>query len=454
MRCWVVTAMVVGAGLISSPAAAQPRDGGWDIVLTGNGPGEVSQPLDTDPRIQELSRRIPATLPMDHVPSRLHPYLRLTDQCAKYQAMMASQGWNLTFSEDFVKAREGDPVDLSQLRVVFVDDTMKPATRPTPHAPSTAPSTQPAKPPLTEWPDPQKLVHYAKDDGRTVLIFDATVLESHGLLAMGKPVHGDIFVQYTAKAIGGKICDLSIMFDGVRQGPGFQFGAYSNTRNVVWCGLTKQPDGTVQAIPGHVATEPAIVQNQWYTIRMQIIGGTMAGWIDERPFGLGMAANANMYDRNKPMQPMIYTWNTTIAIKDIKVWQYETDLQKIDNQQAWAKAFGSTGKITVTEQLSKLIAALGDDDEMTRTAAQVLLRRSGALAVPPLREIAQAGTPEQQSRARDLLKLLTTPSRAVALPDGRQNPFAPVPQQLPPGGPFLPGPGMGPPPGPPLQPQQ
>jgi len=350
-----------------------------------------------------LAAAAPATRPVIHLPPALAEYAPLAQQCARFQELVLGATWRTIYQEDF----SGRGV-------------------PTWSSPTVAPVAQPG-------PNPH--LRLTRDEGRSVLYFEAA--GGQGLLHIGPKVSGDFVVDIVAKSVSEFPCDISLFCDRIDAGPGFQFGANVNTNNKLWVGPVKPRPGADAEGPNaqkyvELPAEPLIVKNTWHRVQMEVREGQILAWVDGKL--LGKAPLEDGYDPTAQRQPLVYVYSSAIQLREARIETLAPGAKKVSRDEAWAKAFGETKLDQVREKLQFLVDCLAHDDEATRNGAELLLKRTGELAVPALEQAAAGGMSEQKVRAGLLLRVLrprpvTQPSPPRAQPPALQ-PIQPLAPEL------------------------
>lgn len=255
------------------------------------------------------------------------------------------------------------------------------------------------------------VLQLAQADGRGVL--QAAVHDKRaGWLAVGEPVAGDMQIELVARSMSDRPCDLSVFAGRIGHGPGFQFGAWHNRRNLLWISRSPResitesapasPDDHDAARTFHavdLANQPLIVPQQWHTIRMTLRSGWVTAEVDGRVLArrrLGWA-----YDDQRPLQPFVYVFATAAEIDRVTVRRLDASADAAD--RAWEQAFGDRTRQMVTQQTMELAELLGHPDWAVRDAAQRLLGDLGALGAPAVEQFLRTGDLEQRHRCRQLL---------------------------------------------------
>jgi hypothetical protein len=222
--------------------------------------------------------------------------------------------------------------------------------------------------------------------------------ENHpALLRVGPPVSGEFAVEYEARITGQRLYHMSIVVDTRNRGPGFVFGGDDNQRNRLFTDARPEnrAGGSVE-----LKRDVLLERNRWTTVRMEVQGGQVRGFVDGKM--IGSAPMHASYEYKTPRQPMLYTYGTTMEIRRITT-QVLLDKPREADPQAFAKAFGDMTLPQVEQRIAELVKLLDADAWTTRQAAQDLLNRIGPLARPALEEAAAEGSAEQRYRARQVL---------------------------------------------------
>jgi len=230
--------------------------------------------------------------------------------------------------------------------------------------------------------------------------------DEQGFLRLPEPVSGPVVFEMEARAVSERACDLSVIFDGIKQGPGFQFGAHWNTRNLIWTGPTGG-DGNFQSVD--LPADRLITVGQWHTVRMAIerepeprIVASVNGHV------VGVAPLHEGYDWAKRRRPMIYAYSSSIQVRRVVVGRPEVPETepKGDEREKWREHFGERSPAEVAEAAAGLIRLLDHDRYTVREGAQRMLARMGRLAVKPMRAAWAEASPEQRWRLALLLRRL------------------------------------------------
>lgn len=291
-------------------------------------------------------------------------FVAFADQCARFDQMTREQSWESVYVEAFTGEGGGASWSMTDVQPGATADRIVPP------------------------------------DGTAVLRMTAPPGKS-GLLRVGPPVSGDFAVEMVARTVSAEVCDLSIVIDGTNRGPGFQFGGHSNTHNWLWC--DGAADDEAAGTPWRavmIDRSRLIEKGRWHTVRLEVQGGEVRGYVDGRL--LGRSALSGKYDRSQSRQPLIYVYGSTAEIRHVTT-QVLLVRKAIDEEQAYAKAFGGLSGAQVQRKIEALVQLLDDEDWPTREGAQELLSRIGPLAEETLKKAAASGTAEQRFRARRIL---------------------------------------------------
>lgn len=242
-----------------------------------------------------------------------------------------------------------------------------------------------------------QMVRFDRVDRRSVLRFDA-IGRRQGLLAIGPPVTGEFAIEFVGASISDEQCDLSIFCGDTSSGTGFQFGAYNNTRNLLLRGMHEE-QGETKSLNTDIDADLLLERGRWYRVRLEVSDGEVRGLVDGRL--LGRARLGNRYDPTQPRQPMLYAYDSEIAIEEYRLLSVE---------HAEATTRPATKPEGLEESLRRLALLLDDDDFRVRESAAELLRRAGTRAVPVLQRLQGTGSLEQQERIREVLSLIENPS--------------------------------------------
>jgi hypothetical protein len=229
-----------------------------------------------------------------------------------------------------------------------------------------------------------------KVDGTTVLKFDAEKCEA-AFLPVGPKVRGDVAIEFVCRSTSERLNDLSIILDGLVEGPGFQFGGYNNTRNILrgddlegdWKRLVDLPATTL------------IRRDQWHTVRLEIVKGLLRAYVDGKK--LGELECGEAYRPEVERQPLFYIYDSIAHLKSI------TFQKAKGSEPAPANDAGKAAELKA--KVTGLVGLLDHEDFKIRSGAQELLKQLGSRAFPQLRTALKDGTPEQRARAREILGL-------------------------------------------------
>ncbi len=292
---------------------------------------------------------------------KVAPFVEFADRCAEYERLTRSQSWETVYVADL--KRQG-PTSWALLN---------------PQAGTT-------------------IERVTLDEDRPALRLKVTAGEP-GFLRIGPAVSGDFAVEMTARSISDRSCDLSLFTDGINRGPGFQFGGYDNSRNLIWVDAPAEGQSW-RAVDVDRTTR--IVKDAWHTVRLEVEGGAVRGYVDGKL--IGRAALTRSYDHSQRRQPLVYVYGSTAEISRLTT-QVLLTRQPVDEAKAMAQAFGGADADAVRRKIEALVKLLDEDDWSTREQAQELLTRIGPLAEPALRQAAERGSAEQRFRARRILGL-------------------------------------------------
>ena len=301
------------------------------------------------------------------VPEPLREYVPLVEKCARYQELTTRHGWETVFHERF------DPGAKQTWSVDRGGDG-----------------------PAEDIP-----VKLGKDEERDVLLFDCSAVGS-GMLTIGPPVSGEFGVEFTGRITSENVCDLSIVMNSTSTGPGFLFGSWYNQKNVLLRGAA--PGGWNGSRVDVPEPTPKAERNRWYTVRLEVRGGEVAGYVDGKLIGKTPLSNGHQMDA--PQQAILYTFNSLLVIDELKVESYRRRKTDVDADDAWAQTFEGQTRDEVREKLDELVTMLADSEPASRRAASALLTRAGQLALPVLEDAVRSGSPEQVARAKRIWRTI------------------------------------------------
>jgi len=248
----------------------------------------------------------------------------------------------------------------------------------------------------------EKHLKREKDGDKHVLIVDMTGA-SGALLALGPEISGDFAIELQAKQVGGRVCDLSILTNGIGRGPGFQLGGQDNTQTILWNyvdAATGAQDGTTTA--NSVGGAVRIVPQKWHRVQLGVVRGQMQARVDGQTIRTMACGPAR--DPRASLQPIFYTFGSKVAIASVKVSVEEVVRADVDADKIWREIFVDQTREAASTQLAELTQLLGDATPATRRLASELLARAGRLAIPALEGSMENGVPEEQARARRILE--------------------------------------------------
>ena len=287
-------------------------------------------------------------------PAVLQPYVAFAELCARHDSILAANAGSLI--EDFRTASN------ATWRPVAIAGEEEPT------------------------------LELRKEGDRTVLAITATE-NGKALVAIGPALTGDTRFEMVAASDADEPCDLSILLGPVAEGPGFQFGGYRNTRNLLWTDAGET--GAWHAVELPVKT--FITPRAWHTVRLDLAGRELIATVDGKE--LGRAKLSDRFDLKQPLQPAIYCYGTTILVDRFAVLRPQTS----NPATAWQKCFGDLTRADVDRKIAELIALLDHENSAVRDGAQQLLIKAGPLAAPAVGAALKTGTLEQRLRAREIL---------------------------------------------------
>ncbi len=245
-------------------------------------------------------------------------------------------------------------------------------------------------------------------DGRSVVVFQ-TDGKRAGWIAVGEPVGGDYSIELVGCTLAPadvEPCDLSVFAGRIGHGPGVQFGAWFNKRNLLWVAPTRHSQSERH---GHAARPyveidvPAsrlIERGRWHRVRMEVTDGRISGFVDDEL--IGASPLGRRHDRDELRQPYVYLYGTTAAIDRVVVRQRGPVVGDADDR-LFDQCFAGRSRQEVSSAIGELADLLNHESWPVRDAAQRLLTLLGPHAQPSLQRLADAGTLEQQHRARRIL---------------------------------------------------
>lgn len=301
-------------------------------------------------------------------PPKCKPYIDTVDRCRRYDTLIGRKGWQTEYRLEIGKRGE-----------------VKEAT---------------VRAPALPVPQMAQTLRRATDDGQAAIIFDVSQYQQ-GLLEVGPEVSGEFAIEMRAKAISSRLNDLSIVCDAVGGAPGFQFGGYENTRNILTIGTEK--DGSSISMDG----DPSVLiqPNTWHRVRLEVRKNEIVGLVDGRVIARSKPAAG--YDFEKKRRPLIYLYASSAAIVDYRIDRPAEEV--VDVEKPWKDAFVHRTREQVMSDLTELAKLLNDADYVTRQCAHDQLARAGTLAEEPLRAALKTGGLEGRDRARSILRLLGAP---------------------------------------------
>ncbi len=262
-------------------------------------------------------------------------------------------------------------------------------------------------------------------DQRECAVLDSTGIPS-AYQRFGPAVNDDFAIEFVGQPIGDSLCELSILCNGLSRGPGFQFGAMNNTRNVLWY-WADTPIPKSMPLPN----TPLIEKGRWYTVRLEVKNGMVRGLVDGKLIGESKSAARP----GKTYRASMYCRGNKIAVDSIRI--ESTIRRALPDQRDVDKVFRETFKDQsleqVKQQIAKLIELLEDQKFPVRDSAGKMLRSVGTLAEPLLREVAESGLPESSARANEILNDIqasrtggTKPTTAPVAPEPPLMPIRPL----------------------------
>jgi hypothetical protein len=293
----------------------------------------------------------------DETPVELKPYAKLAEQCGQHDTFVAAHTGSLV--EEFA-------------------DTTNQTWKALPTA-EIAPTTE-----------------LRKVADRTVLAITAGN-DEQALVTVGPPLSGDTRFELIASSDTDAPCDLSILLGPVAKSPGFQFGAYRNTRNLLWTDSGETNAWKATDLPA----EPLIKPREWYKIQLDLTGRELIARVNGKE--IGRAKLSDQYDLKRPLQPTIYCYDSTILVDRFSITRTQAGNPAELKAQAWRQTFGNLTPAEVDKKIVELIALLDHEDSKVRDGAQALLAKAGPFVLSALRQAIQTGTLEQRLRARELL---------------------------------------------------
>jgi hypothetical protein len=234
-------------------------------------------------------------------------------------------------------------------------------------------------------------------DKRGVLAITAFVAAPPSVV-VGSPWVGDSRVEMVAYSDADTPCDLSLFLGPIGSAPGFQFGGHNNTRNCLWTDGGADSRWHTVELPA----QPLITPRHWHTVRLERVGRELIGSVDGQE--LGRTPLSDQFDLERPYQPMIYCYDTTIFVDRFTITRPDSGDTAAQKAEAWQKAFGDLTAADVDKKLGELVALLDHGSSRVRDGAPRLLTRIRPVALPGLQRIAADGTFEQQLRAREILR--------------------------------------------------
>jgi len=312
----------------------------------------------------------PQPLPTPEPPAKVVAFNELAKNCAAYDRLVNKSGWGPVWSETFDSKTSSQW--LPSADALAVPPVPEGANRPS-------------------WPK----ISAAVVDHREVAVMDASNIQA-GYWPIGPKVRGEFAIEYVAMAQSANPCDMSIVLDGLQRGPGFQFGGYMNQRNLLWFPVPEQGPGKSVGID---LPNTALIQaGSWQKVRLECRGGLLTASVDGVVVGTRKVAPLGPHQ----YQPLLYVYNSQIAIDEIKIETKIPLAQAVNSEKAFTQVFGNQSHKDVEEQIDQLVELLDDPNYKVREAAGKLLGGMGALALPALKDAMENGSPEAVARAKPL----------------------------------------------------
>lgn len=221
----------------------------------------------------------------------------------------------------------------------------------------------------------------------TVLTFDGVGCEA-ALLPVGPKVKDNVAIEIVCRSTGNRLNDLSLLLGGL-DGPGFQFGGYNNSRNLLRADDEEGNWKRVEELPA----EPLLERDRWYTVRLELVGRHLRGFVDGKKLGEVELQNPALLQTER--QPVFYIYDSLAQVRRYTVQKPKTAVP--------ANAADAARQAEIEAKVAGLIALLDHQEYKVRNGAQELLKTLGHHARIQLRAVLDKGTTEQQLRARELL---------------------------------------------------
>lgn len=292
------------------------------------------------------------------LPERARPFVTLADKCAAVDELTADHRWEQTFSETFEK------VDPKRWRLIDRVEGTKP-----------------------------ELVDV---DGRSAVRL--TVKNRYPMMTTVPAVRGEFAVEAVLQITSKQTQQISLFIDGHGNGPAVELGLNHAFAACLWT------DAPPVSKLGHrkviLFNAPVLQRNRWYTIRLEVAGGQVIAYVDDRH--IGSHALHPDYNTKRKRYPEIATHQGVIEVDRLTTFS-RRDNEPIPRGQAIKKVFGEdVTEAQVAARLEELGDLLDDADYPTRQAARDLIVRAGSLAYPLVRKLRDEGSPEQKMQARTI----------------------------------------------------
>ena len=311
----------------------------------------------------------PATLPAANSLHALDAYEPLVRTCERFETAVRRVGWRDVYFEDF-----------------------------DPDAPVTWSMAEPAG-------MLAQLTKRVTEEKTTELAVDLTGRE-RGQIQLGGPIRGEFAVEYRAKFVSKRMSDMSIVCRGINRAPQFSFGGWENTRNVLFVA----PDAPGLDVQTELDPKENIHPNQWQRVRLEVAGGFMTGYIDDRQ--VGRVPWGKMYKPGLQSRICMYFFASDVRVDWARI-QRPGNPAPADADRLWRGVAGDLSRDDATRLLGGLCDALYARDPDVRDAATHLLARCGRAAEPALRVALHNGRPEAQERAAGLIKRIDDGAAAL-----------------------------------------
>lgn len=309
--------------------------------------------------------------PKSDIPPALQKYVDTVERLEHYEQLIHRHGWKESYSQDFAAS--------AIAKLTIIEPQLHPMVR-------------------------RQYVRTTTVDNHSAMSVMANQFERM-VIEIGPKVSGDYALEMLVRSDGPFPNDLSFFTNGFESGPGFQFGGYANTRNILWYGKEGEEGKEIEGnIDG--STARLIQAETFHRVRLEVRGGEVAGLVDGQI--VARHAMGSRVDRNAPRQPIFYVFRSSATLAEYCVEKPDDSIKAMDPEAAWKESFLRTTRDAVQSQLTELGQRLSDPDSATRRSAMQLMRRAGPAVEPALRQLIQSDSLEGRERARLLLNELGT----------------------------------------------